>query len=42
MTEEEKLVYGERFPLTHNKIDILGKGGFALVWLASEKKGPTN
>ena len=33
LTEEEKLIYSDRVPHNLTKLDLLGKGGFALVWL---------
>lgn len=38
LTEEERKQYGDRFPEDFDKIDFLGRGGFALVWLGIEKK----
>jgi len=35
MTEEEKNIYGDRFPIKYKKISLLGKGGCALVWLGN-------
>ena len=36
ITNEEKEVYGNRFPIGYKKIALLGKGGCAVVWLANE------
>jgi len=36
ITEEEKMKYGNRFPLGYKKITLLGKGGCALVWSARD------
>ena len=33
----EKEKYGDRCPLGYQKLDLLGKGGIALVWLAEVK-----
>jgi hypothetical protein len=30
----EKEKYGDRCPVGYKKLDLLGKGGIALVWLA--------
>jgi len=38
MTDEEKKLYGDRFLEDYEKIDFLGRGGFALVWLGIERK----
>jgi hypothetical protein len=35
MTEEDRKVYGNRIPSGYTKISLLGRGGCALVWLAS-------
>jgi hypothetical protein len=34
LLDSEKEKYGDRCPLGYKKIDLLGKGGIALVWLA--------
>ncbi|CAD8111395.1 unnamed protein product [Paramecium primaurelia] len=34
LTEEEKGTYGDRQLLGFDKLELLGRGGFALVWLA--------
>jgi hypothetical protein len=34
LSEQEKQTYGDRCPKGYDKIDLLGKGGCALVWLA--------
>jgi hypothetical protein len=43
LLQSEKEKYGDRCPQGFKKIDLLGKGGIALVWLAevkdSEKTG---
>jgi serine/threonine protein kinase len=43
LLQSEKEKYGDRCPLGYRKIDLLGKGGIALVWLAevqdAEKTG---
>ncbi|KAM3135867.1 hypothetical protein pb186bvf_011996 [Paramecium bursaria] len=36
LSEEEKQTYGDRVPVGYDKIELLGRGGFALVWLASD------
>ena len=33
LTEREKKIYGNRCPNEYQKIQLLGKGGWALVWL---------
>ena len=33
----EKEKYGDRCPVGYKKLDLLGKGGIALVWLAEVK-----
>lgn len=48
LTDEERHLYGDRFPLEYMKLDFLGRyhlfiylncrGGFALVWLGASKK----
>ena len=39
LTEEEKYLYGNRFPNGYKKVRALGKGGIAVVWLG-ETQGP--
>lgn len=34
LSETEKKVYGNRAPKQYEKVDVLGRGGCALVWLA--------
>ena len=34
LSEDEKLKFGNRCPAGYRKIQILGKGGIAIVWLA--------
>ena len=36
MTDEEKTIYGDRFPQGYQKISLIGKGGCALVWLGKK------
>jgi serine/threonine protein kinase len=36
LTEQEKSLYGDRVPKGYEKLDLLGKGGCALVWLAKK------
>ena len=38
MTDEEKLIYGNRFPKGYKKVSMLGRGGCALVWLAIDDR----
>lgn len=38
MTDEEKQVYGNRCPKGYKKLNMLGRGGYALVWLAVEER----
>jgi len=38
LLESEKATYGDRVPAGYEKIDLLGKGGCALVWLAKNSK----
>jgi hypothetical protein len=37
LTDEEKATYGDRCPKDYVKLDFLGRGGFALVWLGQCK-----
>lgn len=37
LLDSEKEKYGDRCPTGFKKIDLLGKGGIALVWLAETK-----
>jgi hypothetical protein len=34
LTDDEKLMYGNRCPKGYKKLNLLGRGGCALVWLA--------
>jgi serine/threonine protein kinase len=34
LTDQERWTYGDRVPKGYEKLDLLGKGGCALVWLA--------
>ena len=34
LSDQEKSTYGDRCPKGYDKLDLLGKGGCALVWLA--------
>jgi serine/threonine protein kinase len=36
LTDQEKALYGDRVPKGYEKLDLLGKGGCALVWLAKK------
>lgn len=38
MSKEEIEVFGDRFPDGFDKIKLLGRGGFSLVWLGEHKK----
>ncbi|CDW87876.1 protein kinase domain containing protein [Stylonychia lemnae] len=38
LTDEEKQIYGNRFPSGYKRIKLLGRGGCALVWLAKDEK----
>lgn len=38
MTDEEKQIYGNRFPKGYKKVNMLGRGGCALVWLAIDER----
>lgn len=38
LSDEERHNYGDRFPLEYMKLDFLGRGGFAIVWLGASKK----
>ena len=37
LLDSEKEKYGDRCPTGYKKLDLLGKGGIALVWLAESK-----
>ena len=37
LSDEEKTKYGNRCPQGFKKLQILGKGGIAIVWLAIEE-----
>jgi hypothetical protein len=37
LTDDEKLMYGNRCPKGYKKLNILGRGGCALVWLATDE-----
>ena len=37
LLDSEKEKFGDRCPAGFKKIDLLGKGGIALVWLAEAK-----
>ena len=39
LTNEEKLIYGNREPKGYKKIRLLGKGGCGMVWLCINSKG---
>ena len=36
LSSEEQTIYGNRFPPGYQKLDLLGKGGCALVWLGTD------
>ncbi|EAR93546.4 Serine/Threonine kinase (macronuclear) [Tetrahymena thermophila SB210] len=38
LSDEDKKIYGDRFLDGYQKLSLLGKGGFALVWLAKQYK----
>ncbi|KAL4506038.1 hypothetical protein ABPG72_013799 [Tetrahymena utriculariae] len=38
LSDEDKKIYGDRFLDGYQKLNLLGKGGFALVWLAKQYK----
>ena len=38
MSREEIEVFGDRFPDGFNKLKLLGRGGFSLVWLGEHMK----
>ncbi len=38
LLDDEKKTYGDRCPKGFDKLDLLGKGGCALVWLAADKQ----
>jgi serine/threonine protein kinase len=38
LTEEEEEVFGDRFPYGFEKVKLLGRGGFSLVWLGKHIK----
>ena len=40
LQQSEKEKFGDRTPAGFRKVDLLGKGGIALVWLAVIKDGP--
>jgi serine/threonine protein kinase len=38
LTEEEENTFGDRFPYGFEKVKLLGRGGFSLVWLGRHIK----
>lgn len=38
LTEEEYGKFGDRFPGNFEKVGLLGRGGFSLVWLGVQRK----
>ena len=38
LTEEQFKNFGDRFPVNFVKVNLLGRGGFSLVWLGVQKK----
>lgn len=38
MSDEEWNKFGDRKPKDHEKLKLLGRGGFAMVWLGLNKK----
>ena len=42
LTEEELAIYGDRYMKGYNKIKILGKGGYGVVWLCKKIKNNEN
>lgn len=38
MSDEEWNSFGDRFPANYEKKKLLGRGGFALVWLGQHKQ----
>lgn len=38
LTDEEEETFGDRFPYGFEKIKLLGRGGFSLVWLGRHIK----
>ena len=36
--DTEKQLYGDRCPKGYNKLNLLGKGGCAVVWLAQDQQ----
>lgn len=36
LSDQERSLYGERSPAGYMKLDLLGKGGCALVWLGQD------
>ena len=42
LTEEELAIYGDRYMKGYNKIKILGKGGYGVVWLCKKIKNHQN
>jgi serine/threonine protein kinase len=38
LSDHEKTTYGNRCPNGYKKINLLGKGGIALVWLGEDLK----
>ena len=42
LTEEELAIYGDRYMKGYNKIKILGKGGYGVVWLCKKIKNYEN
>lgn len=37
LTDEERMMYGNRCPKGYRKLSLLGRGGCALVWLGCEE-----
>lgn len=38
LSDSEKALYGDRCPSGYKKLDMLGKGGCAIVWLGQDKE----